>query len=192
MGASGLLSLKFPSARMPWREGRARTARNFRPSRREGEGGTRRRGRAPQPLVIPRLKASFNIYDLFRFNSTRKREAYLYSADWPARSLARCRSGLLDPSRQIRGLSEFQGLDEENVPRILFRVRISELSRPFVSPLICGAHTLAQAYVAADTAHGLVNVILCDHDDSVCISTASRFESFFFRIQSGLVFRDRG
>lgn len=78
---------------------------------------------------------------------------------WLARSLARRRSGLLDPSRQIRGLSEFQGLDEENVPRILFRVRISELSRPFVSPLICGAHTLAQAYVAADTAHGLVNVI---------------------------------
>lgn len=26
------------------------------------------------PLVIPRLKASFNIYDLFRFNSTCKRE----------------------------------------------------------------------------------------------------------------------
>lgn len=36
--------------------------------------GVRRRERAPA-LVIPRLKASFNIYDLFRFNSTRKRES---------------------------------------------------------------------------------------------------------------------
>lgn len=45
-------------------------------------------GNAPQALVIPRLKASFNIYDLFRFNSTCKREAYLYSATvWLSRSL---------------------------------------------------------------------------------------------------------
>jgi len=48
--------------------------------------GVQRRERAPA-LVIPRLKASFNIYDLFRFNSTRKREAYLYSVTaWLTRS----------------------------------------------------------------------------------------------------------
>jgi len=40
--------------------------------------GVRRRERAPA-LVIPRLKASFNIYDLFRFNSTRKREVFVFS-----------------------------------------------------------------------------------------------------------------
>lgn len=50
-----------------------------------------RRERAPA-LVIPRLKASFNIYDLFRFNSTRKREAYLYSA---TARLTRSRRGKL-------------------------------------------------------------------------------------------------
>lgn len=44
-------------------------------------GGVREREREREmlvgtgaPLVIPRLKASFNIYDLFRFNSTCKRE----------------------------------------------------------------------------------------------------------------------
>ena len=66
---------------------KGRTARNFRPSGFDDQGET-----APQALVIPRLKASFNIYDLFRFNSTCKREAYLYSttvwlAGWLTRSL---------------------------------------------------------------------------------------------------------
>ena len=50
--------------------------------KREGEGN----GEPSPPvgtaatLVIPRLKASFNIYDLFRFNSTCKRsDAFIFS-----------------------------------------------------------------------------------------------------------------
>lgn len=49
--------------------------------RKRGSAGERRGEREREmlvgtgaPLVIPRLKASFNIYDLFRFNSTCKRE----------------------------------------------------------------------------------------------------------------------
>lgn len=76
-----VLSLKFPDDL--WmrseRGKRVSTAHNFRPS------GFDDRGMGPSPVVIPRLKASFNIYDLFRFNSTRKPEAYLYSSDWLVR-----------------------------------------------------------------------------------------------------------
>jgi len=77
LGAPSPLSLKFPGCPRTVEEDeeRARTARNFRPSGSDDLGGM-----APQALVIQRLKASFNIYDLFRFNSTCKREAYLYSA----------------------------------------------------------------------------------------------------------------
>lgn len=78
----------FPGTGGGWGKG----AHNFRPSGSDDRGGS-----APQALVIPRLKASFNIYDLFRFNSTCKREAYLYSAAaWLAVPLA---SRRLNPSR---------------------------------------------------------------------------------------------
>lgn len=76
--------------RFPWtspgRRKRASSAHNFRPS------GFDDRGTSPSSVVIPRLKASFNIYDLFRFNSTRKLEAYLYSSGWLARRRARRQS----------------------------------------------------------------------------------------------------
>lgn len=73
--APSLLSLKFPGEPGSPLDGR----RKGREHRAQFPPIGARRGDVPT-LVIPRLKASFNIYDLFRFNSTRKREVYLYSA----------------------------------------------------------------------------------------------------------------
>lgn len=88
------LSLRFPGCprtRGRLRKGRAHRAQFPPIGVRRSEGGN-----APQALVISRLKASFNIYDLFRFNSTCKREAYLYSATvWLVGWLAGCLSLLL-------------------------------------------------------------------------------------------------
>lgn len=80
-----VLSLKFPDdppGRDQGKEKGELRAHNFRPS------GFDDRGTSPSSVLIQRLKASFNIYDLFRFNSTRKLEAYLYSSGWLAGWLA--------------------------------------------------------------------------------------------------------
>lgn len=104
-----VLSLKFPWLR-PGRRKRASTHIAHTISAHRAPRNDR--GTRPSPVVIPRLKASFNIYDLFRFNSTRKLEAYLYSSGWLAGWLGSStalavRAILIPRDRILTGSSEF-------------------------------------------------------------------------------------